>query len=164
MSGRRVDMHDTRPRSLTPVSAPALAPAPAPAPSLSSNPAPTLAKPRGRLFRTRSGNLVDAQELRRRRQQQQEEAAQRQQEDEEQRKREQGQQRELDEALLATVMDGIGNLHIHFDGGADLPVDPVAAVGLCMDHSGRWRIRRPEPGSPPSPADFFDDVVAPVGR
>ncbi|KAK7751687.1 hypothetical protein SLS62_006348 [Diatrype stigma] len=80
---------------------------------------------RGRLFRTRSGNLVDAQELRRRR-----EAAaaaeQRKQQEQEQERQQQKQQRELETVLLDMVLEGIGQLSV---------------VNMCMDDAGRWRIQ-----------------------
>lgn len=116
----------------------ALAPKPAPAPILKTKPtSTTLSAPaseqstskskstpppsapapapvrRGRLFRTRSGNLVSAQELRRRRRQ----ASASTQE-----------QRDLDAALLTMILEEIGQ---------------VSVVNMCMDEAGRWRIQRP---------------------
>ena len=109
------------------------------------SPSPATPAPRGRLFRTRSGSLVDTEELRRRR------AARRQQQEqeEEQREREREQQRQLDEALLATVLHGSGHFH---------PGPHASVVSMGMDEVGRWRILRPDrdPDSPPSPADVAD--------
>ena len=94
------------------------------------------APPRGRLFRTRSGNLVDVRELRRRRRLRE---AQQQQQQQQQQQEEEEQQRERDDAaLLAAVMDGVGRLS--------------ASVDMRRDEAGRWRIRRTDSPSPPPPA------------
>ena len=111
---------------------PALPKAPdAPPTTTTTAPAPR----RGRLFRTRSGNLVDAPELRRRRRLR--EAQQQQQQQQQRREEEERRERDEEEALLAAVMDGVGRLS--------------ASVDMRRDEAGRWRIRRTDPPSPSPP-------------